>query len=162
MPKLLLDFVVWGEAVPQGSMSNYGHGRVTHSKREKLMDWRRSIQLAAQAKAPQFRHALVKCPVAIVARFYSTRPSSAPKKAVYKRTAPDADKLCRAVGDALEKTVLVNDSCIVAWYAVKLYCDGASHSEIEVWELEAADHARVEGVSAERAMSEALPFVHGP
>jgi Holliday junction resolvase RusA-like endonuclease len=162
MPKLLLDFVVWGEAVPQGSMSNYGKGRVTHSKREKLMDWRRLIQLAVQAKAPQFRQDLVRCPVAIVARFFFTRPKSVPKSAVYKRTTPDTDKLCRAVGDALENTVLVNDSCVVAWHACKLYCQGASHTEIELWELDAADVSRASQLADSHLFSEALPFAHGP
>ena len=139
MPKLLLDFEVFGTAVPQGSMSNYGHGRVTHSKREKLMDWRGLIQRAVQAKAPQFRQALVTAPVAVRAIFYATRPTSAPKKAIYKRTAPDLDKLQRALGDALEGTVLQNDSCVVLWHAVKLYCDGAARLEVEIWELDAAD-----------------------
>lgn len=144
MPKLLLDFVVFGDAVPQGSMSNYGHGRVTHSKREKLMDWRRTIQVALQMKGYQFKDALVKGPVAIRAIFYATRPSSAPKKAIYKRTAPDLDKLCRALGDALEGTVLQNDSIVVIWHAAKLYTDGASRLEVEIWELDAADTAQIQ------------------
>lgn len=157
MPKLLLDFVVWGDAVPQGSMSNYGRGRVTHSKREKLMDWRRTIAYAIQAKAPQFRHALCKGPVAIRALFYFSRPASVPKKATFKRTTPDLDKICRGLGDALEKVALVNDSCIVHWSAWKLYTDGASRLEVEIWELEAADTATVS-----RELSPSSPlFVSG-
>lgn len=143
MPKLLVDFVVYGDAVPQGSMSNYGHGRVTHSKREKLMDWRRTIQVALQMKGHSFKDALVKGPVAIRALFYATRPTSTSKKAVYKRTAPDLDKLCRALGDALEGTVLQNDSIVVLWHAAKLYTDGASRLEVEIWELESSDTAQM-------------------
>ena len=143
MPRLLVDFVVYGDAVPQGSMSHYGHGRVTHSKRERLMDWRRTIQLAIQRQGHAFKDALVKGPVAIRALFYASRPTSTPKKAIYKRTAPDLDKLCRALGDALEGTVLQNDSVVVGWHAWKLYTDGASRLEVEVWELDAADTAMV-------------------
>jgi crossover junction endodeoxyribonuclease RusA len=143
MPKLILDFVVFGDAVPQGSMSNFGKGRVTHSKREKLMDWRRTIQIALQMKGYNFRDALVKGPVAIRAIFYAKRPTSAPKKAIYKRTAPDLDKLQRALGDALEGIVLHNDSIVACWHTWKLYTDGGSRLEVEIWELEAEDTAKV-------------------
>src|SRR5688572_5437077 len=143
MPTLLLDFCVYGDAVPQGSMSNYGHGRVTHSKREKLMDWRGLIQKAVQQKAPQFRDALVTDAVAVRAIFYASRPGSTPKKAVYKRTAPDLDKLQRALGDALEGTVLKNDSIVSCWHTWKLYTDGGSRMEVEIWTLDAADVERV-------------------
>lgn len=156
MAKLLLDFVVWGDAVPQGSMSNYGHGRVTHSKREKLMDWRRTIAYAIQAKAPQFRHALITAPVAIRVVFYFSRPASVPKKAIYKRTAPDLDKLQRALGDALEGTILKNDSVICHWSPWKLYSDGGSRIEVEIWELEAADTANVS-----RELSPGAPLFTG-
>jgi Holliday junction resolvase RusA-like endonuclease len=148
MPKLILDFVVFGDAVPQGSMSNFGHGRVTHSKREKLMDWRRTIQIALQMKGYNFRDALITSPVAIRALFYSTRPTSVPKKAIYKRTAPDCDKLQRALGDALEGIVLKNDSVVVCWHSWKLYTEGASRLEVEIWELDAADTAAVSRGSA--------------
>jgi Holliday junction resolvase RusA-like endonuclease len=141
MPKLILDFVVFGDAVPQGSMSNFGHGRVTHSKREKLMDWRRTIQIALQMKGYNFRDALITSPVAIRALFYSTRPKSVPKSAIYKRTAPDLDKTCRALGDALEGIVLKNDSIVVAWFAMKLYTEGSSRLEVEIWELDNHDTA---------------------
>jgi Holliday junction resolvase RusA-like endonuclease len=141
MPKLVLEFTVFGDAVPQGSMSNFGKGRVTHSKREKLMDWRRTIQVALQMKGYNFRDALIKGPVAIRALFYANRPTSVPKKAVYKHTAPDLDKLQRALGDALEGTVLQNDSIVACWHCWKLYTDGASRVEVEIWELDAADTA---------------------
>jgi Holliday junction resolvase RusA-like endonuclease len=148
MPKLLLDFTVFGDAVPQGSMSNFGKGRVTHSKREKLMDWRRTIQIALQMKGVNFRDALITGPVAVRALFYSSRPTSVPKKAIYKRTAPDLDKTCRALGDALEGIVLKNDSVVVVWHAAKLYTDGASRLEVEIWELDAADTASLPRGSA--------------
>jgi Holliday junction resolvase RusA-like endonuclease len=99
-------------------------------------------------KGHNFRDALITAPVACRALFYFSRPKSVPKSAIYKRTAPDADKLCRAVGDSLEGVALKNDSVIVVWHAAKLYTDGASRVEIELWELDAADTALMQRGSA--------------
>ena len=49
-------------------------------------------------------------------------------------TSPDLDKLLRAVGDALETTVLVNDAQIKGWIAWERYTDGASRLELQIWE----------------------------
>ena len=65
------------------------------------------------------------------------RPSVSKKKR-FPVTSPDLDKLCRAVGDALEKTVLVNDAQIKGWIAWELYTDGASRLELQIWEPDMA------------------------
>jgi hypothetical protein len=46
---------------------------------------------------------------------------SAPR---WKSSAPDLDKLCRAIGDVLEQSaILRNDALIVRWTATKEYGD---------------------------------------
>lgn len=139
MARKIIECTVYGSAVPQGSMSSFKAGVVTHSKRERLMEWRRNIRDELSKIAPQYKNALVKHATAVRATFYEKRKPSISKRAVYKRTAPDLDKLQRAVGDALESYVLLNDSTIVHWHTWKLYTEGASRLDIEVWELEQKD-----------------------
>ena len=55
------------------------------------------------------------------------------KKKTFPVTSPDLDKLLRAVGDALETTVLVNDAQIKGWMAWEFYTDGASRLELQIW-----------------------------
>lgn len=141
---LVCAFTVLGAAKPQGSTRTRTfydtHGRlqtaITHSNRDSLMQWRADIRSAVQLHAPSLRHALVRGPVACRAVFYRTRPPSVPKRKAFATTAPDLDKLIRAVGDALEKTVLVNDAQIAHWDTWKLYTDGASRLELEIWEAD--------------------------
>ena len=139
---LICAFTVLGAAKPQGSTRTRtfrdAHGfvktAITHSNRESLMQWRQDIRNAIQIHAPQLRNALVRGPVACVALFHRTRPASVSKKKIFPVTSPDLDKLLRAVGDALETTVLVNDAQIKGWIAWERYTDGASRLELQIWE----------------------------
>lgn len=136
MATKVCEFTVYGDSVPQGSMKHIGKGRVIHSKQGSLMDWRRSIAVTAQMHAPQFKRALLKGPLAVRAIFYATRPPSLSAKTHYKRTAPDLDKLIRSVGDALKHIVWEDDARISGWETWKLYTDGASRLELEIWQLD--------------------------
>lgn len=143
---LICAFTVLGAARPQGSTRTRTfydrngrlHTAITHSNRESLLRWRQDIRHAVQLHAPRLQNALVRGPVAVVAVFHRTRPPSVSKKKVFPTTAPDLDKLVRAVGDALEKTVLANDAQIKGWIAWELYTDGASRLELQIWEPDVA------------------------
>jgi Holliday junction resolvase RusA-like endonuclease len=132
----IASFVVLGRAISQGSMTNYGHGRVTHSKRESLLLWRGAIRAAIQQQVKPTT--LEAGPVAVRAIFHvswtdTDRKKNIAKRRVFASVAPDLDKTCRALGDALEKVLLVNDAQIVHWDAWKVYTDGPSQLAVEVW-----------------------------
>ena len=71
------------------------------------------------------RRKLIDGPVSVSVSFYLKRPVSKPD-ALYPDTKPDLDKLCRALGDALEGVVITQDSRIVHWVASKWYADAHS------------------------------------
>jgi Holliday junction resolvase RusA-like endonuclease len=90
----------------------------------KLKPWRASIRDAvlstfvATGDDSSFTE-----PVIVRATFYLPRPKSV--KRLWPSVAPDLDKLCRSLGDALsiDTKVLADDSLIVKWHAVKVYAD---------------------------------------
>lgn len=137
-------FTVYGEAKPQGSTRTRtfrdAKGQlktaITHSNRESLMQWRQDIRNAIQIHAPELRTNLVRGPIAIRIRFAMTKPPSVSKRRLFPVVAPDLDKLLRAVGDALEHTVLHNDSQIVHWDTWKVYTEGRAQAVIEIWQPE--------------------------
>lgn len=152
---LILSFTVLGHARPQGSTKTItrpvldkvtrqpvrdeaGHmvmrSVITHSNRESLMLWRHSIRAAVQLHAPQLQGALRRDVIACVAVFHRTRPPSVSKRRLFPKTSPDLDKLLRAVGDALESTVVINDCLIKGWIAWEVYTEGASRLELQIWE----------------------------
>jgi Holliday junction resolvase RusA-like endonuclease len=153
MPKVIA-FTVFGDARPQGSTRGWSipvrdaqgqpvrdgdTGRVvmrqaiTHSNRDSLMQWRQDIRAAIQREAAEATRELLKGPVAVRVVFYRTRPPSVSKKTLFPITAPDLDKLERAVGDAFEKVLLRNDSQIVHWDVWKIYTEGPSKAMFEIW-----------------------------
>ena len=91
-----------------------------------VTQWRRVARMAAHS-AMRGRK-LIDGPVAVEVTFYLSRPA-AQAKAKYPATGLDLDKLCRALGDALERVVVTNDARICAWSAVKLYADEA-HNKV--------------------------------
>ena len=141
---LVCAFTVYGTPRPQGSTRTRtfrdarGHVKtaITHSNRESLMQWRADIRSAVQLHAPELRTNLVHGPIAIRIRFAMTKPPSVPKRRLFPVVAPDLDKLLRAVGDALEHTVLHNDSQIVGWEAWKVYTEGQASATVEIWQPE--------------------------
>ena len=83
-----------------------------------LPEWRRTLITAARAA---HREEPMDGPVAVTVVFVFPRAKALKDKPAPPHTsAPDTDKLCRAVGDALEQArVLVNDSQITTWHAHK-------------------------------------------
>lgn len=93
-------------------------------------------------------------PVSVRVEFVYPRPRShfgtgknadvlKPSAPTYKTSAPDTDKLCRAVGDALEAAgVIHSDALIAAWSASKIYGD-RPQTRIHITELHASrDHLK--------------------
>lgn len=114
----VVEFVVMGEPIPQGSMRAIRPGVVV-SDNPRLRSWRRSVTSAAQkACGPTWEP--WDAPVAVDAVYTVPRPKSAPKRRVtFPAVKPDLDKLTRAIGDSLcPKTgfkLLTEDSRIVEY-----------------------------------------------
>jgi len=116
-----------------------GTTKMLHSKKGKgrtVAQWRKEAKevafLAMRGKK------LIDGPVSVQVTFYLKRPASKPDD-LFPSRKPDLDKLCRALGDALEGVVITQDSRIVHWYASKWYADahsqGITCSVIEVTEV---------------------------
>lgn len=125
-------FVVQGQAVPQGSKTAIHRGGrtvVVEGSREKLRPWRQT--LAAEAAVAMNGRPVMSGPVMVQAYIYLQRP-----KAHYRRdgtlkdtapdwhgTRPDAEKLARAIADALTGVVYRDDGQVAAWIIAKCYGD---------------------------------------
>lgn len=136
----MIEFTVHGDAAPQGSKGKFGQ-----EDNPRTRPWRAAVAAEA-ARAMQGRD-LFTGPVQLEAFFHYSRPaahfgsgrnrsvlrSNAPD---YKQSAPDVDKLLRAILDALQGTVLRNDSQVVICYGVKLW-DSRSFARVVVREVAA-------------------------
>jgi crossover junction endodeoxyribonuclease RusA len=97
-----------GKAAPQGSKKHVGRGILIESSKE-VGPWRERVALAAHnamgGRAP------VSGAVDVWLVFVLPRPKSAPKTRTPAATKrPDADKLARAILDALSNVCFVDDS----------------------------------------------------
>lgn len=119
-----LDVFVPGRPAPQGSIRAIVHrstGRAVAIKdnNDKQKSWRQDVRDAAYVAWGSGRPP-IPGPVVIHIDFVMPRPSSTPKRrtppAIRK---PDADKLERAVWDALTHVVWVDDSQVVQWSGTK-------------------------------------------
>lgn len=95
-----------------------GHARAYTPKSTR--DWEELIRYQALAHRPP---KLLDGPLSLEATFYLVRPKSKPKKRLYPDTKPDLDNLEKAVCDALEGLIYVNDSRIVDKVVRKRYGD---------------------------------------
>ena len=128
----MFSFRVNGTAAPQGSKKAFKRGKkiVLVEMSKNLPSWRAQVATAAKAA---FTGEPIDTPVSVTANFYIPKPKST-KFTDYPAGPADLDKLCRAVGDALESSgVLTNDSRIVRWDAAKLW--GESGATIIVTEM---------------------------
>lgn len=120
-------FTIPGRPEQQGSKRLIGKHMIEANGR--LADWRATaVQAMHDPDADPYAG-----PVKVAATFIYARPGShygtgrnsdtlKPSAPVFKDSAPDLDKLQRAVGDALEAAgIIVNDSRIVAWDTSKIY-----------------------------------------
>lgn len=125
-----------GRPEQQGSKKVFNRRAVEANKN--LAPWRAdAIHHIQQAMAAQLVTQFVG-PVRVIAGFYYARPAGhygtgrnagivKPSAPVFKESAPDLDKLQRALGDALTQAGAIRDDArIVAWDVDKLWAETSS------------------------------------
>ena len=112
----LLDLFVPGKPAAQGSKRHVGGGRLVEQSKA-VAPWR---TLVAWHAAQAYSGAPVEGPIRVVLHFVMPRPSGTPKRSTppaIKR--PDADKMTRAIFDALSGVIWRDDSQVVELHAFK-------------------------------------------
>lgn len=128
---VVIDITVPGVPQQQGSKNQFGG----ESNAKSLKPWRASVADKAR-EAFTYSSALIREPVILYVLFRYPRPKGhyrTGKNAhvlrddapAFKDTAPDLDKLLRAVGDALTGVVISDDKLIVRVDASKVYAEFA-------------------------------------
>lgn len=116
-----LQFTAHGLPAPQGSKSFKGFSKANKAilveSSQAVKPWREDVKLAclrAMNEAVSGRWRPYTC-VCVVIEFFMPRPKSQPKtRRSVPQSAPDLDKLVRAVGDALTTAgVYADDACVV-------------------------------------------------
>ena len=113
-----LTFRIYGNPKPQGSKKHIGNGRMIEAN-PGHHHWRLICQTTL---TKEYQQKPLEQPIHITATFYLPKP----KKPRYPTPATgyDLDKLCRALGDALEKAnIITNDARIIHWHATKTYAN---------------------------------------
>ncbi len=143
VPSPELDLFVSGTALPKGSKTAIKRGDkviqiedVDLNHNGALTAWSNTVATAARTSwGPR---AALDESVHVVLEFYRARPGGVRRWQSYASTKPDADKLVRCIGDALQKAGVVrDDSRIADLRAIKRYCEGAETPgvRIRVWAL---------------------------
>ena len=114
-----VEFEVRGIPEAQGSMRAFiRNGKpVLTSTNVRLKSWRDLLAY----HAADVCDSVIDGPVMVTAMFILPRPKSRPKWQIWPTSAPDLDKLTRAVGDALTSVVYRDDSQVVLWEVVKCW-----------------------------------------
>lgn len=138
---LSVTFEVIGIPAPQGSIKAFavnGRAMMKPSGGDKFAQWRNAVSQAAKVVAAG--GPALDGPLGLHVQFRFPMPKSRPKRlheigTAWKTTAPDTDKLVRAVGDALTAAQLVrDDSLFVAVTATKIETTGWTGAVITVSE----------------------------
>ena len=113
-----LRLTVYGTPKPQGSKIRTKFA-VRESGGEDLKLWREAVR----SEAADHRDGVMMGPVSVMLNFSVSKPKSAPKRRrTWPVVAPDLDKLCRAVLDALTHAgVWKDDAQVIGLYARKMY-----------------------------------------
>jgi crossover junction endodeoxyribonuclease RusA len=125
-------FVVFGTAVPKGSMKAFyvkklGRAIVTHDNTA-TKPW--AQQVTGSALAARNAQQPLEGAISVELGFYLPRPKSLAKKAVAHLKKPDIDKLARNVIDALTGVLFVDDAQVIRLDAWKTYAGGhADHPD---------------------------------
>ena len=121
----MTEFPIWipGTPVPQGSKSVTRTG-VMFESNPRLKPWRETMSHTLTAWTGTWFGAWEPYdgPLHVDVTFWMPRP----KRPKYSLPAvkPDADKLCRALGDAMTTSGLITDDArITTWHARKRYSD---------------------------------------
>jgi Holliday junction resolvase RusA-like endonuclease len=131
---MIIRFTIPGTPQQQGSRRYVGNG-ITIEANKNLEPWRKvALSCAREAKGGT-EGPLFTGPVQVTMVAYFPRPAShygtgrnsgvlKPSAPVWHASAPDCDKLERALGDMLTQSgVVLDDRLIVCWDASKVYGD---------------------------------------
>lgn len=138
----MIQFKVFGVPVPQGSKRQFlvnGKPRMVEAAGSRHATWRDQVATAAHLAYHEHGQQTGPLGVTIDARF----PMPASRKAadrkrgwMWKTTAPDIDKLARAVLDGLQESgLIVNDSNVVRLFVYKSEATDWTGAEITVYEV---------------------------
>lgn len=123
-------FEVAGTPVPQGSMV-VQRGRVRHQDSDRLTNWREAIRGACLKDMRDVEHSIAP-PMfkpwhlgVDLEIWFTYKPKKQAESDVYKASAPDLDKLVRAVLDALTGTLYEDDRQV---------CHIEAHKGYGTWE----------------------------
>lgn len=133
----LFKFEVPGVAVPQGSWVPFiskttGHAMAKPSNEKELNRWRKLVAETAAYSKPEWLREPWDRPIFLSVIFVRERsPNDYLTDGVTLRkgahrfpdTAPDGDKLDRAIWDALTGVLFTNDSRVVSWVGAKRFGD---------------------------------------
>jgi Holliday junction resolvase RusA-like endonuclease len=137
---LMLTFRVYGVAMPKGNMRAFlKRGMkfpiVTESNRS-VKSWQQLVAEGASRALQDAPQDLIAFGVRVTVCFYLPRPKKHHKVGVFVAhcTAPDLDKLSRAVLDALSKVAYYDDAQVTELVAGKYYTttNGAAYVDVRV------------------------------
>ena len=121
----MLTFVVYGKPEPQGSTKAFiprGWKRpVITSDNKKMKPWRQQVAGTAINVPGMVLWKKKQGGIAMNLRFVFMRPASLPKFWTIANKKPDADKLQRAIFDALTGITYEDDSMVVSLVVEKVY-----------------------------------------
>ncbi len=137
----MIEITIAGDPVSKGSMKAFTYqdkggkyrSAITHSN-AKTKTWQKQVEREIKHTLKLLgRWQMLDCAVRVRMQFWLTKPKSV--KRSHPCVKPDIDKLARTVADALEGTLLTNDSRIVELHVLKAYALAEPGCRIEVEEL---------------------------
>jgi Holliday junction resolvase RusA-like endonuclease len=141
----VINFVVYGEPVPQGRpRTAVVNGRAIVYDPKKSRDFKRDIKRVAQDYVPE---QLITGPIVLEVKVFRSIPKSFSKKKrekalagiVRPTTKPDLKNYIAGVEDALEKVIFENDSQIVSYGESGKWYGDPPRIEITIREIEEED-----------------------
>ena len=146
---IAIQFIVFGLPQSQGSIKSFvpkGSSKaVLTSDNSKLKPWRQDVGWLAKEAMNKAGMRLCERPGAIrlEAVFYFPRPK-AQKKAIFKTTKPDQDKLLRALCDALSGICYEDDAQVARSCVEKCFVNlsESPRTEVTVSVLDSTDYRR--------------------
>lgn len=137
-----LAFTVFGVAQPKGNIKVFVreirgmHVPLATERNRSVKGWSQLVAQGASdalAKLPPAERVMLDGPVRLTVAFYLPRPKK------FKRgvpaahlTAPDWDKLARAIGDALQRVVYHDDKQIVEGVVGKFYAEADAPPRVDI------------------------------
>jgi crossover junction endodeoxyribonuclease RusA len=137
---MTLAFTVYGVAQPKGSMRAFTprgmHFPIVTDSNRSVRSWSQLVAEGANraiTALPDGDRGILTGPVRLTVAFYLPRPKSLPKRrAVAHVTAPDWDKLARAVSDALSHVAYHDDRQVVEALIGKFYAGVNERPRVDV------------------------------